>query len=159
MSRVLAILLGVVLLSSQVAAQEPRVEKPNFADPKQGWKWDDDKRFDFLMERLASLEASLDAVNVAIAKASGKKGAKQGDSRRAEAGNSAMDRKGGGPMKWNEFYGTTAEKFFYHPVDPNTTYHTSTVLSQVGTQQEDKAGDSVQGNSGVPLHQLSLIHI
>ena len=72
----LAILLGVVLLSSQVAAQEPRVEKPNFADPKQGWKWDDDKRFDFLMERLASLEASLDAVNVAIAEASGKKGVK-----------------------------------------------------------------------------------
>ena len=34
MSRVLAILLGVVLLSSQVAAQEPKEEKPNFAEPK-----------------------------------------------------------------------------------------------------------------------------
>ena len=154
MSRVLAIFLGLALcMASAVSAEEPNAEKPNFAEPKKGWKWDEDKRFDFLMERLASLEASLDAVNVAIAKASGKKGAKQGDSRRAEAGNSAMDRKGGGPMKWNEFYGTTAEKFFYHPVDPNTTYHTSTVLSQVGTQQEDKAGDSVQSNSGVPLHQ------
>lgn len=154
MSRVLAIFLGLALCTaSAVLAQEPNAEKPNFAEPKKDWKWDEDKRFDFLMERLASLEASLDAVNVAIAKASGKKGAKQGDARRAEAGNSAMDRKGGGPMKWNEFYGTTAEKFFYHPVDPNTTYHTSTVLSQVGTQQEDKAGDSVQGNSGVPLHQ------
>ena len=154
MSRVLAIFLGLALCTaSAVLAQEPNEEKPNFAEPKKDWKWDEDKRFDFLMERLASLEASLDAVNVAIAKASGKKGAKQGDARRAEAGNSAMDRKGGGPMKWNEFYGTTAEKFFYHPVDPNTTYHTSTVLSQVGTQQEDKAGDSVQGNSGVPLHQ------
>jgi hypothetical protein len=154
MSRVLAIFIGLALcMASAVLAQEPKEEKPNFAEPKKDWKWDEDKRFDFLMERLASLEASLDAVNVAIAKASGKKGAKQGDARRAEAGNSAMDRKGGGPMKWNEFYGTTAEKFFYHPVDPNTTYHTSTVLSQVGTQQEDKAGDSVQGNSGVPLHQ------
>jgi hypothetical protein len=154
MSRVLAIFLGLALCTASAAlAQEPKEEKPNFAEPKKDWKWDEDKRFDFLMERLASLEASLDAVNVAIAKASGKKGAKQGDARRAEAGNSAMDRKGGGPMKWNEFYGTTAEKFFYHPVDPNTTYHTSTVLSQVGTQQEDKAGDSVQGNSGVPLHQ------
>jgi len=154
MSRVLAIFLGLALCTaSAVLAQEPKEGKPNFAEPKKDWKWDEDKRFDFLIERLASLEASLDAVNVAIAKASGKKGAKQGDSRRAEAGNSAMDRKGGGPMKWNEFYGTTAEKFFYHPVDPNTTYHTSTVLSQVGTQQEDKAGDSVQGNSGVPLHQ------
>lgn len=153
MTRVLAVLLGIVLLSSPLAAQEARDEKPSFAEPKKDWKWDEDKRFDFLMERLASLEASLDAVNAAIAKASGKKNAKQGNARRAEAGNSAMDRKGGGPMKWNEFYGTTAEKFFYHPVDPNTTYHTSTVLSQVGTQQEDRAGESVQGNSGVPVHQ------
>jgi hypothetical protein len=153
MTRLLVILLGIVILSGPVAAQEAKDEKPNFAEPKKDWKWEEDKRFDFLMERLASLEASLDAVNNAIAKASGKKGAKRGDARRAEAGNSAMDRKGGGPMKWNEFYGTTAEKFFYHPVDPNTTYHTSTVLSQVGTQQEDRAGESVQGNSGIPVHQ------
>jgi hypothetical protein len=154
MRRVLAIFICIMVVAiSAVTAQEAKEEKPDFAEPKKDWKWDEDKRFDFLMERLASLEASLDAVERAIAKAGGKKGAKQGEARRAEAGNSAMDRKGGGPMKWNEFYGTTAEKFFYHPVDPNTTYHTSTVLSQVGSQQEDKAGASVQGNSGVPVHQ------
>jgi hypothetical protein len=154
MRRVLAIFFCIMVVAiSAVNAQEAKEEKPDFAEPKKDWKWDEDKRFDFLMERLASLEASLDAVERAIAKASGKKGARQGEARRADAGNSAMDRKGGGPMKWNEFYGTTAEKFFYHPVDPNTTYHTSTVLSQVGSQQEDKAGASVQGNSGVPVHQ------
>jgi hypothetical protein len=154
MTRVLTILLGIILCTTSTGfAQDAKDAKPDFAEPKKDWKWDEDKRFDFLMERLASLEASLDAVDRAIAKASGKKGAKRGEARRAEADNSAMDRKGGGPMKWNEFYGTTAEKFFYHPVDPSTTYHTSTVLSQVGTQQEDKVGASVQGNSGVPVHQ------
>ena len=91
-----------------------------FAEPKKDWEWDEDKRFDFLVERLASLEASLDAVEKAIAKNGRKAGVRQGDARRAEANNSMMDRKGGGPMKWNEFYGTTAEKFFYHPTDPNT---------------------------------------
>jgi hypothetical protein len=155
MSRFSLCLLTVLGLSAAAAwGQDEREEAaPVFAEPKKDWKWDEDKRFDFLMERLASLEASLDAVNNAIAKASGKKGAKQGEARRAESGNTLMDRKGGGPMKWNEFYGTTAEKFFYHPVDPNTTYHTSTVLSQAGTRQDDRAGESVQGNSGVPVHQ------
>jgi hypothetical protein len=154
MTRVLTILLGIILCTTSTGfAQDAKDAKPDFAEPKKDWRWDEDKRFDFLMERLASLEASLDAVNAAIAKASGKKGARQGDARRAEKGNSSMDRKGGGPMRWSEFYGTTAEKFFYHPIDPNTTYHTSTVLSQLGTQQGDNAGESIQGNSGVPVHQ------
>ena len=77
MSRVLAIFLGLALCTaSAVLAQEPNEEKPNFAEPKKDWKWDEDKRFDFLMERLARLEASLDAVDVAITKASCKKSAK-----------------------------------------------------------------------------------
>lgn len=133
--------------------QEEEGEKLLFAEPKKNWKWDEDKRFDFLMERLASLEASLDAIDRAIAKASGKRGSKLGEARRAEAGNSAMDRKGGGPMKWNEFYGTTAEKFFYHPVDPSTTYHTNTVLRQMGSDQDDKLISGIPSNQSVPAHQ------
>lgn len=113
---VLAVLIiftaGHICLGTRPAvAEEPAAVL--FAQPKKDWEWDQDKRFDFLMERLASLEASLDAVDAAIAKASGKRGAKVGEARRAEANNEMMDRKGGGPMKWNEFYGTTAEKFFY----------------------------------------------
>jgi hypothetical protein len=135
------------------AAQEGKERKPDFAEPKKDWKWDEDKRFDFLMERLASLEASLDAVDRAIAKASGKKGSKLGEARRAEAGNSAMDRKGGGPMKWNEFYGTTAEKFFYHPVDPSTSYHTGTVLRQMGSDQDDKLLSGIPSSQSIPAHQ------
>ena len=124
-----------------------------FAPPKQDWEWDEDKRFDFLVERLASLEASLDAVEKAIFKTGRKAGVRQGDARRADANNSMMDRKGGGPMKWNEFYGTTAEKFFYHPTDPNTTYHTNTTLRQMGSRQDDKVGSGVPSSQSVPVHQ------
>lgn len=147
-----AVALATVLWAS-ISWAEDEPKAPLFAEPKQDWAWDEDKRFDFLMERLASLEASLDAVDSALAKASGKRGAKLGDARRAEANNSMMDRKGGGPMKWNEFYGTTAEKFFYHPVDPNTTYHTSTALRQMGTSQDDKVGNGVPSSQSVPVHQ------
>jgi hypothetical protein len=64
-----------------------------------------------------------------------------------------MDRKGGGPMKWSEFYGTTAEKFFYHPTDRNSTYHTITILHQQGPQADNKVGGGVPAGQGVPLHQ------
>ena len=140
-------------MPSTALAQEDADEKQLFAKPKKDWEWDDDKRFDFLIERLASLEASLDAVERAIAKASGKRGTKQGAARRADANNSMMDRKGGGPMKWNEFYGTTAEKFFYHPTDPNTTYHTNTTLQQMGKNEDDKVGNGVPASQSLPVHQ------
>jgi len=156
MNRLLAC-LGIAMVlglgSAESFAQEADDAKPAFAEPRKDWKWDEDKRFDFLMERLASLEASLDAVDRAIAKASGKRGLKLGEARRAEAGNSAMDRKGGGPMRWTEFYGTTAEKFFYHPVDPSTTYHTSTVLRQMGSDQDDKLLSGIPSSQSVPSHQ------
>ena len=148
-----AVALSTVLWASVMRAEEEEPKAPLFAEPKKDWAWDEDKRFDFLMERLASLEASLDAVDVAIAKASGKRGAALGKGRTAERGNEMMDRKGGGPMRWNEFYGTTAEKFFYHPVDPNTTYHTVTALQQMGNTQDDKVGSGVPSSQSVPVHQ------
>lgn len=153
MARLFGFFAILCLLAVPVFAQEPQEELPAFAEPKKDWEWDEDKRFDFLMERLASLEASLDVVEQAIAKASGKKGAKLSEARRAEANNTMMDRKGGGPMKWNEFYGTTAEKFFYHPVDPNTTYHTNTVLQQMGSSEDDKVGSGVPASQSLPVHQ------
>lgn len=135
---------------SQAFAEE---RAPLFAEPKKDWVWDEDKRFTFLMERLASLEASLDAVNAAISKASGKRSARQGEASRAEANNTFMDRKGGGPMPWNQFYGTNAEKFFYHPVDPNTTYWTVTSLQQMGNHQDDKVSAGVPATQSLPVHQ------
>lgn len=64
-----------------------------------------------------------------------------------------MDRQGGGPMKWSEFYGRTAEKFFYHPTDRNSTYHTVTVLNQRGLEADNKVGGGVPAGQGLPVHQ------
>jgi uncharacterized protein (TIGR03067 family) len=118
----------------------------------EGWE-EIDQRLLFLMVRLANVEASLDAIEKAIGSGTRKKVAKTGEGKRAEAGNDKMDRKGGGPMKWSEFYGTTAEAFFYHPTDRNTTYHTTTVLSQQGPQADNKVGGGVPAGQGVPVHQ------
>jgi hypothetical protein len=142
-----------VVAAATLRAADGDPELPRFAEPKKDWAWDEDKRFDFLMERLANLEASLDAVEAAIAKATGKKNARSGEARVAEKNNTLMDRKAGGPMRWAEFYGTNAEKFFYHPVDPNTTYHTDTFLRQMGSAQDDKVGAGVPATQSLPVHQ------
>jgi len=144
-------LLVSITLSAHAAEEGDK--GPLFAEPKKDWAWDEDKRFDFLIERLASLEASLDAVNAAIAKASGKKGTKLSEAKRMEENNTMMDRKGGGPMRWSEFYGTNAEKFFYHPVDPNTTYRTDTLLRQMGKAEDDKYEAGIPSRQSVPVHQ------
>jgi len=123
------------------------------AAPKKDWAWDLDERFDELMEQLAINEASLDAVNAAIAKKTHKKGSQLGSAKRFDENNRLMDRKGGGPMNWREFYGTNAEKFFYHPVDPNTTYHTTTALQQIGKTQDDKTSSDIPTRQSLPVHQ------
>lgn len=123
------------------------------AAPKRDWEWDEDERFDELMEQLAINEASLDAVEIAIAKKTRRKATQQGEARRQDANSRMMDRKGGGPMKWDEFYGTNAEKFFYHPVDPNTTYRTDTFLRQMGKAEDDKTGEDTPSRQSVPVHQ------
>ena len=117
------------LLFSFVQAQDKKKEADKKAPIAPAEKlaegWDEiDERLIFLMVRLANTETSLEAVEKTIAASSRKASAKTGDAKRAIGENEKMDRKGGGPMKWSQFYGTTAEKFFYHPTDRNSFYHT-----------------------------------
>jgi len=118
----------------------------------EGWDQIDD-RLIFLMVRLASTEASLEATENAIAASSRNQTRKTGQVRQAENKNEDMDRKGGGPMKWSLFYGRTAESFFYHPTDRNTTYHTTTILSQQAPVNDNQAGPGVPSRQGLPVHQ------
>jgi hypothetical protein len=107
----------------------------------------------FRLVQLAGVEESLKAVDAALKKAGYKSKENSSKAEQFEKGNELMDRKGGGPMAWKEFYGTTAEKFFYHPTDPNTTYHNPVPISQrppqfdyiyrANTQQSQKAKDEV----------------
>lgn len=152
-SKVAWLLCFAAMMSSTVFAQQTPAQIAPATKPQDG-RWEEiDQRLIFLMERLASLEASLDAVESAIGKLTGKRTASVSAAKRAEAGNELMDRKGGGPMKWSEFYGRTAEKFFYHPVDSSTSYHTTTILTQQGPQADNKVGGGVPASQGVPVHQ------
>ena len=105
----------------------------------EGWE-EIDERLIFLMVRLANTESSLEAVEKVIGAGSRKASARISESKRAIGENEKMDRKGGGPMKWSQFYGTTAEKFFYHPTDRNSSYHTATVLSPQPPQSDNQTG-------------------
>lgn len=116
--------------------------------------WDEiDQRLVFLMVRLANTESSLEAVEKTIAASSRKQSVKLGDAKRSIGKNEKMDEKGGGPMHWSKFYGTTAEKFFYHPVDRNTTYHTTTVLKQQSPKDDNKVAEGTPSRQGLPVAQ------
>ena len=141
---------------AQVQEKKEPTKKPSTIAPAEKLPpgWDEvDQRLIFLMVRLANTETSLEAIEKTINKSDSTKTSKAASARRAETRNIVMDRKGGGPVSWNVFYGTTAEKFFYHPVDANSTYHTATVLSQQGPGADNKVGGGVPASQGLPVHQ------
>ncbi|HSH95150.1 MAG TPA: hypothetical protein VK968_13445 [Roseimicrobium sp.] len=92
--------------------------------------WDDiDKRLVFFTVQLASVETSVDAVNKALKAAGYKISVRADDAVRFQKGNELMDRNAGGPRRWQDFYGETAEKFFYNPVlQPGELRITASVL-------------------------------
>src|SRR5262245_41941027 len=106
---VIAIVLIIIAsLSSVIGQQKPAPIAPA-APLKDGWE-DIDQRLIFLMVRLANTETSLDAVEKALGINTRQEKSSIGDAKRAEQGNEKMDRQGGGPVRWSEFYGRTAEK-------------------------------------------------
>lgn len=119
------------------------------AKERDGWKWDEDDRLNDLIAQLQEKELALQEVDARTAKLLGRKAGTKMDGNMAWRAVDRMDLNGGGPIRWDAFYGRNAEKFFYHPVDPNTTYHTTTALQQV---QPTQVG-GVPGNQGVPAHQ------
>lgn len=136
--------LGLMLSFGQVALSQEKKAAP--IAPAEAAKdgWDEiDQRLIFLMIRLANTETSLEAVEKTIAASSRNQSVKNGDAKRAVRENEKMDRKGGGPVHWSVFYGRTADKFFYHPTDRNSTYHTVTVLSQQPPQNDNKTAGGV----------------
>ncbi len=146
---VLAALIGVAFGSSVYAQQsDPFAPAQRLAD---GWE-QMDQRLVFLMVRLVDVEANLDAVDAAIAKAGGRAASARSTANRAEAGSDRMDRRAGGPVRWDKFYGTTAEKFFYHPTQ-NHTYHTETILSHQSPSNDNQSESGVPSRQGLPVHQ------
>jgi hypothetical protein len=152
MSRPILLLCGLLLSSTALAQDKPKgVEQFNEfnAKPLEDWEWDDDERLRDLIDQLQQKEVTLQAIDASIAKAEGKKRGQKMDENMAWRSTQRMDLNGGGPIRWDAFYGRNAENFFYHPKDPNTTYHTTTALRQV----DPTSTGGVPGNQGVPAHQ------
>lgn len=149
MNRLLvSVLVFAGIVQSAFAQSDPFAPAQPLAD---GWE-KMDERLIFLMVRLVDVEANLEAVDLAIAKNAARAGTARSTASRAEAGNDRMDRRAGGPVRWDQFYGRTAEKFFYHPTD-NHTYHTRTILSQQSPSNDSQGQSGVPSRQGVPVHQ------
>lgn len=52
-------------------------------------------------------------------------------------------------IRWDKFYGKTADKFFYHPIDRNSSYHTETLLTQRPPQADVAGGEGVPSRQGL----------
>lgn len=151
-SLALSVLVSLFLVTPADAQEKPKgfAEFNAFVDkPQEGWEWDKDERLDDLLMQLQEKELALQAVDLRTAKLQGKKVSAKMDESMAWRRIDRMDLNAGGPMRWDAFYGKNAENFFYHPVDRNTTYHTTTVLQQV----QPTSANGVPGNQGVPAHQ------
>lgn len=152
---ILSVIVAVLAFAlSRGVAQTPRRAAPLPIATTLPSGWDQiDERFVFLTVRLASVEASMQAVDKAIKITGYSKGLREEDAEHARRGNEIMDRKGGGPVPWADFYGKTAEKFFYHPTDRNSTYHTETALGQQSPQNDTTSGSGVASRQGLPVAQ------
>src|SRR4051812_36760165 len=110
--------LAVLLLAVPALAAPP---KPATQPVPPGWE-EIDQRLVFLTVQLSTIESSIDATDKALKLNGYQKIAKEAAADQAAKSNELMDRKGGGPVGWQDFYGKTAEKFFYHPRDGNTLH-------------------------------------
>ena len=108
----LGVCLGLWLTGVAVAQQIPTTE-PVGTLPS-GWE-QVDQRLVFLTVELSSDENSLNAINKAIKVTGYQQATKAQEAERDGMGNEIMNRNGGGPIPWQEFYGRTAAQFFYHP--------------------------------------------
>ena len=117
-----------------------------------GWQ-EMDQRLVFFTIQLSSVEASLAAINHALLLLGSQQAVHQYDATIARHANEAMDRNAGGPVPWADFYGRTAEKFFYHPTDRHTRYHTLTILGQTPASGDVAPAQGVPSRQGLPVHQ------
>ncbi len=151
----LVLLIAVVVAPLGIAQDKKDAQQSDPFAPAQpladGWE-KMDERLIFLMVRLVDVEANLEAVDLAIAKSGARAGVARSTANRAEAGSDRMDRRAGGPVRWDQFYGRTAEKFFYHPTQ-NHTYHTETILSQQSPSNDNQTAPGVPSRQGLPVHQ------
>ncbi|MDB5323078.1 MAG: hypothetical protein JWN40_4709 [Phycisphaerales bacterium] len=102
-------LIGIVVLfalplAAAGPATRPAASPTTQPDPTS-------ERLTFLTLRLSSAEESIKAINTALRVAGYKVAVAADKVEAAEKGNELMDRKGGAPVPWDQFYGKTARSF------------------------------------------------
>ena len=95
-------------VAGSTTGQTPEAAKPD---------WDEiDQRLVFLTVQLSTVESSIAATDKSLKKNGYLKIAKEEVAEQARLKND----RDGGPVLWQEFYGLTVEKFYYHPEDGST---------------------------------------
>jgi hypothetical protein len=94
-----------------------------------GWT-EVDQRMVFLTVQLSTVESTIAATNKSLKIHGYEQAHRQNDADNAAKANERMDRNGGAPVSWQDFYGQTAEKFFYHPTDNNTIHINPDAVAQ-----------------------------
>jgi hypothetical protein len=108
-----AICAGLIVAIGATRMTSAQTSPSPIAPLHEGWE-NIDERFVFLTVELSSTEASLNAVKTALVAAGRDQASAKQRAQNYAAGNTRMDRQGGGPMDWQDFYGKTASSFYYH---------------------------------------------
>jgi len=98
----------------RIVAQDVPASQPDIGELKGNWEAID-QRFVFLTIELSSTEKSIAAINKALVVAGYQQARFQERAQNYRQDSDRMDRNGGGPVAWQDFYGKTAAAFFYHP--------------------------------------------
>jgi len=122
-------LIGLFVNDPVFSQKSPAGTTQPTAALKDGWDAID-QRMVFLTVQLSTVESSIEATNKALKVNGYQQAVRQEAADRARAGNERMDRNGGGPVSWQDFYGKTAQRFFYHPADDNTGYINPVPIAQ-----------------------------
>jgi hypothetical protein len=112
--RLCGFLLTVIcMLGQRAAPQDVAASQPSLGDLKDGWE-EIDQRFVFLTVELSSTEKSIAAINKALVVAGYQQAQTAQRVQNYRHDSDRMDRNGGGPVAWQDFYGKTATAFFFH---------------------------------------------
>jgi hypothetical protein len=109
------LILLVTLFASPLFGAPPATTQTSVQDSP------DAKRLTFLGDQLSADEAAINMINKTLVQAGYKAAIASDRASLAARGNDLMNRQGGGPVAWKDFYGRTARDFVMH--DRYSTYY------------------------------------
>jgi peptidoglycan hydrolase-like protein with peptidoglycan-binding domain len=123
--------------------------RPSTTKPVEAETFLSDRQKSLLLQ-LSDAEANIKALNVALARTGYRVGQAYNQINSSEKGNEMLDRKGGGPVGWQDFYGKTARDFVMHDKDCPVYHQVQRpkqfdFIYRANDQQASKARQQVAG--------------